>query len=154
MQDYPDTNAFIPKKENFFYHIIHRINFGEIIGKYIIPGENHVTEKDIPPEGSSTCLNPEPVCDTPTSDFSGSVTLERLIDETDEMSHLNQLVLLHVDRNGGFTTHEAYFSLVQPILTLLEREIRIKYWPGMTKKDMKLVVQDWIDCEIAALQKR
>jgi len=113
-----------------------------------------VIEKATPPEGSSPSLNPEPACDTPASDFSGGVTLERIIDETDEMSHLNQLILLHVERNGGFTTHEAYFSLVQPILDLLEREIRLKYWPGMTKKDMKLVVQDWIDCEIAALQKR
>jgi len=112
-----------------------------------------VTEKEKLPEGSSACISPEAPCDTPASEFSGGVTLERIMDETDEMNHLNQLVLLHMEKNGGFTTPEAYFTLVQPVLDLLEVEIQVRYWPGMTKKDMKLVVQDWIDGEIASLQK-
>ena len=69
------------------------------------------------------------------------------------MNHLNELVLLHLEKCGGFTTPEAYFSLVQPVLDLLEVEIRVRYWPGMTKTDMKLVVQDWIDSEIACCAK-
>lgn len=113
-----------------------------------------MTEKETLPEGSSACIPPEPACDTNASEFTGGITLERILDETDEMGHLNQLVLLHMEKNGGFTTPEAYFTLVQPVLDLLEVEIRIRYWPGMTKKDMKLVVQDWIDCEIAALHKK
>jgi hypothetical protein len=82
-----------------------------------------------------------------------SNTLERIVDQTDEMAHLNELVLLHLEKRGGFTTPEAYFTLVQPVLDLLEVEIRVRYYPGMTATEMKLVVQDWIDCEIAELRK-
>jgi hypothetical protein len=78
--------------------------------------------------------------------------LERIVDQTDEMAHLNQLVLLHLEKCGGFTTPDAYFTLVQPVLDLLEVEIRVRYYPGMTTTEMKRVVQDWIDCEIAGLQ--
>jgi len=42
---------------------------------------------------------------------------------------------------------------VQPILDLLEVEIRLRYYHGMTNQEMKLLVQDWIDKEIAALKK-
>jgi hypothetical protein len=112
-----------------------------------------VTEKETPPDLSSSCIPPAPSGDNASSEFSGGITLEHILDETDEMGHLNQFILLHVEKCGGFTTPEAYFSLVQPILDLLEVEIRVRYWPGMTKTDMKLVVQDWIDSEIALLQK-
>jgi hypothetical protein len=69
------------------------------------------------------------------------------------MAHLNELVLLHLDKQGGFTTPEAYFAIVQPVLDLLEVEIGVRYHPGMTITEMKLVVQDWIDCEMAELRK-
>jgi hypothetical protein len=42
---------------------------------------------------------------------------------------------------------------VQPVLDLLEVEIRIRYKPGMNAQEMKLLVQDWIDKEIAELKK-
>lgn len=71
----------------------------------------------------------------------------------DEMSHLNEFILCYIEKNGGFTTPEAYFSLVQPVLDLLEVEIRVRYYPGITKNELKLIVQDWIDCEIALLHK-
>jgi len=32
---------------------------------------------------------------------------------------------------------------------LLEVEIRLRYYHGMTDQEMKLLVQDWIDQEIA-----
>jgi hypothetical protein len=112
-----------------------------------------VTEKEIPPDSASSCSTPAPAGDTSASEFSGGITLERILDETDEMNHLNQFILLYVEKCGGFTTPEAYFSQVQPVLDLLEVEIRVRYQPGMTKNDMKLVVQDWIDLEIAQLQK-
>jgi hypothetical protein len=106
--------------------------------------------------------NPEPDPDIPCpaslpDDFvlSGmpiGMTLESIIDLTGEMEHLNELVLLHLDQGGGFTCHAAYFSTVQPILDLLEGEIRVRYQPGMTKKELKQIIGNWIDEEICSLQ--
>jgi hypothetical protein len=81
------------------------------------------------------------------------MTLEDIIDRTGELEHLNELVMLQLEKNGGFTCTESYFSVVQPILDLLEVEIRLRYYHGMTEQEMKLLVQDWIDQEIAALKK-
>lgn len=86
------------------------------------------------------------------SELPVNITLEDLIDMTGEMEHLNELVMLHLDKEGGFTCTDAYFATVQPILDLLEVEIRVRYQPGMSKNEMKLVIQDWIDQEIRALQ--
>jgi hypothetical protein len=113
-----------------------------------------VTEKYTPPDCIAPCLTPESACDASSLQCSGGITLEQIIDATDEMSHLNELILLHIEKLGGFTTTEAYFAMVQPVLDLLEAEIKIRYWTGMTKQDMKLVVQDWVDSEIARLHKR
>ncbi len=147
-QDYQYTNVFILKSKTVFStHPVKGIALSSF------PGENHVTEKETPPDSASSCLNPAPAGDTTSSEFSGGVTLERILDETDEMNHLNQFILLYVEKCGGFTTPEAYFSLVQPVLDLLEVEIRVRYVHGMTKTEMKLVVQDWIDSEIALLHK-
>ena len=78
--------------------------------------------------------------------------LEKIIDFTGELEHLNELVLLHLEKSGGFTTTESYFSTVQPILDLLEVELRIWCSSGMTQQQLKLIVQDWIDEEIANLR--
>ncbi|MCK9593503.1 MAG: hypothetical protein M0Q91_15985 [Methanoregula sp.] len=80
-------------------------------------------------------------------------TLENIIDLTGELEHLNELVMLQLDKTGGFTCTESYFSTVQPILDLLEVEIRIRFYPGMNIQEMKLLVQDWIDKEIAYVKK-
>jgi hypothetical protein len=92
-----------------------------------------------PPEGFQTDL---PV----------NVTLGTIIELSGEMEHLNELVQKSLDRNGGFTCTEAYFTTVQPILDLLEVEIRVRYRPGMSKNEMKLIIQDWIDEEIRMLR--
>jgi len=81
------------------------------------------------------------------------LTLENIIDLTGELEHLNELVMLQINKAGGFTCTESYFSTVQPILDLLEVEIRIRYHHGMNHQEMKLLVQDWIDKEIAELKK-
>jgi hypothetical protein len=81
-----------------------------------------------------------------------NMTLENIVDLTGEMEHLNELVMISLDKAGGFTCTEAYFTVVQPILDLLEVEIRVRYKPGMSKNEMKLIVQDWIDSEIRELQ--
>ena len=62
--------------------------------------------------------------------------------------NLNELMMIHIEKSGGFTGPEEYFKTVQPLLDLLEVEIRIRFRPGMTQQEMKLVVQDWIDQEI------
>lgn len=77
------------------------------------------------------------------------MTLETIIDLTGELEHLNELVMHHLEKEGGFTSPPSYFAAVQPILDLLEFEIRFRYCPGMTRQEMKLLVQDWIDEEIA-----
>jgi hypothetical protein len=97
-----------------------------------------------PAEGhESPCTSASP------ESFSG-MTLEQIIDLTGEFSHLNELVMIHIEHAGGFTGADAYFRTVQPILDLLEVEIRIRCSAGITQQQMKLVVQDWIDQEIRA----
>jgi hypothetical protein len=96
---------------------------------------------------------PEPGVTSPPPEIVRCNSLERIIDLTDEMAHLNELIMMYLDKNGGFTTLEAYFALVQPVLDLLEVEISVRYHPGMTTTEMKLVVQDWIDGEIAELHR-
>jgi hypothetical protein len=81
-----------------------------------------------------------------------SMTLEDIIELTGEMEHLNELVLLRLENEGGFTTTEAYFATVQPILDLLEVCIRVRCHAGMSKKEMKVVIRDLIDGEIRALR--
>ena len=112
-----------------------------------------MTGKDTPRDISPDGMLKEADGDTFSSELSRSTTLERIIDLTDEMAHLNQLILLHLEKCGGFTTPEAYLTVVQPVLDLLEVEIGVRYHPGMTTTEMKLVVQDWIDSEIAELRK-
>lgn len=82
---------------------------------------------------------------------SGKMTLESIIDSTGEFEHLNELMRLSLDKFGGFKGTDEYFKTVTPILDLLEVEIRVRYRSGMTIKQMKLVIQDWIDKEISGL---
>jgi len=91
---------------------------------------------------------------SPESCIPHGMTLEAIVDLTGEMEHLNDLVLLHIEKEGGFTTPDAYFVMVQPVLDLLEFEIRVRSYPGMTQKEMKLVIQDWIDQEIAERKRK
>lgn len=81
------------------------------------------------------------------------MTLEGVIDFTGELAHLNELVVLHLEKYGGFTSPESYFSTVQPILDLLEVELRVRCSAGMTQQQVKLIVQDWIDDEISLLRR-
>jgi hypothetical protein len=82
------------------------------------------------------------------------MTLENIIDLTGELEHLNELIVLHLDKAGGFTCTETYFSTVQPVLDLLEVEIKIRYRSDMTLQELKLLVQDWVDKEIAECKKQ
>jgi len=98
----------------------------------------------------------EPGSDTGLTDetfITAGLTLENIIDLTEEFEHLNELVILQIEKEGGITCPESYFNVVHPILDLLEVEIRIRYHSGMGKQEMKLLIQDWIDEEIAALKK-
>jgi hypothetical protein len=81
------------------------------------------------------------------------MTLEDVIDVTGELEHLNELVVLSLEKSGGFTCTESYFSIVQPLLDLLEVELRVRCTSGMTQQQVKLIIQDWIDEEIADLRR-
>ena len=107
------------------------------------------------PDPADNDLNPTRPTDPDDGFHTGlpvNLTLENIIDLTGEMEHLNELVMLSLEKSGGFTCNEAYFSCVQPILDLLEVEIRVRYQPGMSRNEMKLIIQDWIDSEIRELQ--
>lgn len=106
------------------------------------------------PDPEKSCCPPleEGSSDLITPSMPAGMSLESLIDLTGEMEHLNELVLLHLDKDGGFTCTAAYFATVQPILDLLEGEIRVRYRAGMTKDELKLIIQEWIDEEICLLQ--
>jgi len=96
-----------------------------------------------------------PGSDTLVSDnrtVPAGMTLENIIDFCEEFEHLNELVMLHLEKEGGFTGAESYFNSVHPILDLLEVEIRIRYHTGMSRQEMKLLVQDWIDEELSLLK--
>ncbi|HRY74671.1 MAG TPA: hypothetical protein P5217_00125 [Methanoregulaceae archaeon] len=81
----------------------------------------------------------------------GKLTLENIVDSTGEFEHLNELVVLHIRKCGGFSGTDAYLAAVTPILDLLEVEIRVKYSPGMSRARMKQIIHEWIDEEIANL---
>ena len=83
--------------------------------------------EDIPEK--DRCLSDKPVSagDVFTSEVPVGMTLESsIIDLTGEMGHLNELVMLHVERSGGFTSATS-FTIVTPILDMLEVEVRYRY---------------------------
>lgn len=102
-----------------------------------------------PAEEQPTCPG-EPESSCSESDH-GRLTLEQVVEMTGEFEHLNELVLLRLERSGGFTGTEAYFKTVHPILDMLEIEIRVKCTPDTTAGQMKCIVRDWIDREISEL---
>ncbi len=104
------------------------------------------------PHPDDTC---NPPGDGPGGDDPGipaGLTLENIIDLTEEFDHLNELVMLQMQKDGGLICPESYFKAVHPILDLLEVGIRIRFHAGMGKQEMKLLIQDWIDEEISVLK--
>ena len=94
-----------------------------------------------------------PASDENQSDVAAGLALKQIVDLTREFEHLNELVMIHINNSGGFSSPDAYFRIVRPALDKLEAEIRIQLQPGMDAASLKLVIQDWIDKEIAALKK-
>lgn len=123
------------------------MEFLAIIGHSEDPMEKNSLKNEMIPDGQ----NQKPV-DAFESEIPVGMTLESIIDLTGEMEHLNELVMLNLDKDGGFTCQAGYFSTVQPILDLLEVEIRVRYRPGMSKNEMKGIIGNWIDEEICSLQ--
>ena len=107
-------------------------------------GESPVKEESSPPS-----VPAEP-CSPALPESSKAMNLEQIIEMTGEFAHLNELVMIHIEKAGGFSGTDAYFRIVQPLLDLLEVEIRVRCSAGMTQQQMKLIVQDWIDEEIKA----
>jgi hypothetical protein len=81
-----------------------------------------------------------------------NMTLESIVDFTGELEHLNALVQLHLERSGGFRSTASYFTIVTPILDMLEVEIRVRYQDGMSRDQIKFIVRHWIDEEIEGLK--
>ena len=77
------------------------------------------------------------------------LTLEEVVTMTGELEHLNELVMLHVEKSGGFSSTSLYFMLVTPILDQLENEIRSQGSCNMTTDAIKEIIHAWIDQQIA-----
>lgn len=103
---------------------------------YTAPKEPPCSLRDGQPDECGTESSPKCV---------SGMTLEQIIDLTGEFTHLHELVMIHIERSGGFAGPDAYFKTVQPLLDRLEVEIQIRFRPGMTPQQVKLIVQDWID---------
>lgn len=101
--------------------------------------------------GENPAAPPDPPCGF-RSDLPANMTLETLVELTGEIEHLNELVQRTLERDGGFTSVDAYLKTVQPILDLLEVEIRVQFRPGMRRNEWKLIIQDWIDSELRLLR--
>jgi hypothetical protein len=114
-------------------------------------GENTVNKEHSCP---SHRQGPGDPCQPHSPEKITGMSLEQIIDLTGEFEHLNELVMIHIQNAGGFTGVDAYFRTVQPLLDLLEVEIRIRCSSGITQQQMKLIVQDWIDQEINSCMKK
>jgi hypothetical protein len=108
-----------------------------------------MADTDQPEENGEPSDNSSPC--NPDQSLRG-VTLEAIIDITGEFEHLNELVARHIEKSGGLKNTDDYFTIVTPILDLLEVEIRVRSVHGLTIKRMKLIIQDWIDKEIADIK--
>jgi len=109
--------------------------------------DNEPDGHDIPDSGAGFVDR-----DVLQSQAPAAFTLEKLIDITGELEHLNELVMIHLGREGGFTGRQSYFAIVTPVLDNLETAIREQYRPGMDHSEIKLLIRDWIDREIAGLR--
>jgi len=96
--------------------------------------------------------SPDETAECPAGAVPRGVTLEGLVTMTGEMEHLNELVMLHVEKAGGFTCTSSYLSIVTPVLDMLEKEIQFRYREGMDREAIKGIIADWIDREIVGMR--
>jgi hypothetical protein len=108
--------------------------------------------RDIADEPAPSADTRDSVSDTACTGIPANMTLESIVDLTGELEHLNALVQLHLERSGGFQSTASYFTIVTPILDMLEVEIRVRYQDGMSRDQIKFIVRHWIDEEIAGLK--
>ncbi|MDD5141968.1 hypothetical protein [Methanoregula sp.] len=109
-------------------------------------------DTDKPEQPGDRAPAPEDLPECPAGTVPRGMTLEGLVTMTGEMGHLNELVLLHVENAGGFTCTDSYLTIVTPVLDMLEGEIRFRYREGMDHAEIKSIIADWIDKEIAGFR--
>ncbi len=112
-----------------------------------LAAEEPERSKDNPPA-------PKEMPECPSGDVPRGVTLEGLVTMTGEMEHLNELVLLHVEKAGGFSCTASYLTIVTPVLDMLEGEIRFRYREGMDRGEIKEIIAGWIEREIVGMRPR
>ncbi len=81
---------------------------------------------DSPEKGCRQADTPFEAGDAFSSEVPVGMTLESIISLTGELEHLNELVMLHIGKSGGFTCTASYFTIVTPLLDMLEGEIRFR----------------------------
>jgi len=104
-------------------------------------------------DGKKPSGPPDPGAD-PAAGMAVKMSLGEIIETTGETEHLYELVSLVIDRAGGYTTDEAYFATVHPILDLLEIEILIRCKSRMSRDGLKRVIRNWIDSGIREIRKK
>lgn len=109
-------------------------------------------DTDKPEQAEEGALAPEDLQECPAGNVPRGMTLEGLVTMTGEMEHLNELVLLHVEKAGGFSCTASYLTIVTPVLDMLEGEIRFRYRDGMDHAEIKEIIASWIDQEIAGFR--
>ncbi|PKG32460.1 hypothetical protein [Methanoregula sp.] len=109
-------------------------------------------DADKPEQQGDRTAAPEDVPECPAGDIPRGMTLEGLVTMTGEMEHLNELVLLHLEKAGGFTCTASYLTIVTPILDMLEVEIRFRYREGMDREEIKEIIAGWIAQEISGFR--
>ena len=105
-----------------------------------------------PEQSKDNIPAPEEMPECPAGDVPRGMTLEGLVTMTGEMEHLNELVLLHVEKAGGFSCRASYLTIVTPVLDMLEGEIQFRYRDGMDRDDIKEIIASWIEREIAGMR--
>jgi hypothetical protein len=111
-------------------------------------------DADKPEQAQEGALALADLQECPAGDVPRGVTLEGLVTMTGEMEHLNELVLLHVEKAGGFSCTASYLTIVTPVLDMLEGEIQFRYREGMDREEIKEIIACWIDQEIAGMRPR
>jgi hypothetical protein len=83
--------------------------------------------------------------------FTWAITLESVLEQTDELDHLYELI---EKRRAQVTIDEAEPHLIEeeilkfviePVLTALENHLRVYLVPGMQYAETKNLVHAWID---------
>jgi hypothetical protein len=89
--------------------------------------------------------------------YTWAISLENVLEETGELDHLYRLVELKRQsvsieaENRGELAEKMFVLVINPLLEELEVYLRGAMQPGMEVPEVKVLVSDWIDTQMALL---